>query len=401
MVARSHDSNHTFVKRRGPDSTGTFDAHGYHFTHHLLSLADEPVPQPFVDGDVICVCDGVIYNCEEHPSGGALIALYRQHGENFARHLDGEYAIAICDFERRILVLATDAFSTKPLFFKDTEAASYRSALGGGERMPPNTIRVINLDNGTSRQSIVVPFDFDHQHKETYDDWLAAFERAIEKRATHRCYIPLSAGYDSGSIDLALRRLGTSFKSYSFAGEENVEILRQRDADILPMDATIFAAQRALLDTHAEAEAFRVKLFNGEDYDYEVHDDRASHGLMLIHALARAENRRVFLSGSGADEILAACRHWPKAQFPAVLQPWPDFDSNWQIAYLAKEEYTAGSFGVQGRYPYLDRDVVQEFLWLSPELKHRRYKAPLHEYMSRHDYPFEENVKTGFNPLRV
>ena len=35
--------------------------------------------------------------------------------------------------------------------------------------------------------------------------------------------------------------------------------------------------------------------------------------------------------------------------------------------YLAKEESTAGAHGVETRYPFLDRSLVQEFLWLSAD----------------------------------
>lgn len=35
--------------------------------------------------------------------------------------------------------------------------------------------------------------------------------------------------------------------------------------------------------------------------------------------------------------------------------------------YLAKEESTAGAHGVETRYPFLDRGLVQEFLWLSAD----------------------------------
>ena len=35
-----------------------------------------------------------------------------------------------------------------------------------------------------------------------------------------------------------------------------------------------------------------------------------------------------------------------------------------QSSYLAKEESITGGFGIEGRYPFLDKAVVQEFLWL-------------------------------------
>ena len=75
---------------------------------------------------------------------------------------------------------------------------------------------------------------------------------------------------------------------------------------------------------------------------------------------------------------------------------WKNFNYSCQESYLIKEEYAGGAFGIESRYPYLDASVVQEFLWLSAEAKNRHYKAPLREYLIRHDFPFEENAKRGF-----
>ena len=43
----------------------------------------------------------------------------------------------------------------------------------------------------------------------------------------------------------------------------------------------------------------------------------------------------------------------------------------------------SGNFNIETRYPFLDRDLVQEFLWLTAELKNKHYKAPLREYLIR------------------
>ena len=391
-----------FVSRRGPDLKRTVEIEGYVFTHFLANVTGDRAPQPFVDGDVVCLYDGEIYS---HPEAGTdpgiLTSLYRRHGADLFRHLDGEYAMALYDFGRRILVLGTDAFATKPLFSRGAETASYESALGGGDRAAPNTVTVVDLVTGRGRSRIVEPFDFDRQHKESYDDWTVAFERAVERRATEGCYLPLSAGYDSGALDCALRALGADYKAYSIEGKENVELLerRNRQGVVLAMTQETFDEELAFLRAHAEKATYRAVDFLGERRRKDLLDDRATCGLALIHSLAGAEGRKVFLSGQGADETVAACRHWPGTRFPERLEPWPDFDGNWQTAYLTKEELVGGAFGAEGRYPYLDRAVVQEFLWLAPELKNRYYKAPLHEYMTRRGYPFDENVKTGFNPL--
>jgi asparagine synthetase B (glutamine-hydrolysing) len=401
LITRNQNAERRLIARRGPDLTRTFEVEGYHFSHYLLNVDDKRAPQPFVDGDIVCVLDGEIYSA---PSAGrdpgTLISLYRQHGDDFSRHLDGEFAVAIYDFSRRIMVLATDPFGTKPLFWSGTEAGSYSSGLGAAEQVAPNSVIVVDLDRDESHCRVGEPFDFDHQEKESYDDWIVAFEQAVRKRATDGCYIPLSAGYDSGGIDCALRQLGLEYKAYSVEGEENLVMLRQRncDGEILRMDAEDIAAQEALLRVHAEKASYRVTR-DGVLQECDMLEDRACCGLALIHSLARREGRKVFLSGQGGDETLDARRDWPGYLFPDKLRQWPDFSSGFQTAYLTKEDFIAGALGTEGRFPYLDREVVQEFLWLSSELKNRNYKAPLHEYMMRCGYPFDEGVKTGFCPL--
>ena len=107
------------------------------------------------------------------------------------------------------------------------------------------------------------------------------------------------------------------------------------------------------------------------------------------------------MSGQGADEIMSDYSPWPgqselKGTFPQDLRLWRNFNYSCQESYLMKEEYIAGAFGIENRYPYLDAGVVQEFLWLSADAKNRHYKAPLREYLLRNNFPFEEGVKRGF-----
>ena len=42
-----------------------------------------------------------------------------------------------------------------------------------------------------------------------------------------------------------------------------------------------------------------------------------------------------------------------------------------------KEEIIGGSHGIEQRYPFLDKEVVQEFLWLKPELKNKYFAFKL------------------------
>jgi len=93
----------------------------------------------------------------------------------------------------------------------------------------------------------------------------------------------------------------------------------------------------------------------------------------------------VMLSGAGADEIMGDYGfkgHRTSAYsciaglFPDNLRdvfPWTNFFKGTQHAYLRKEEHVGGSHGIETRYPFLDPDVVQEYLHLSPRLKNSNY----------------------------
>ena len=62
---------------------------------------------------------------------------------------------------------------------------------------------------------------------------------------------------------------------------------------------------------------------------------------------------------------------------------------------IKRDEYIGGYYGIETRYPFLDKDVVQEFLWLSHDLKNKNYKAPLKKYLEILKYPFDLNKKKG------
>jgi len=138
-------------------------------------------------------------------------------------------------------------------------------------------------------------------------------------------------------------------------------------------------------------------------------NDNGAIGMGHICERGRSEGQLIYLSGSGADEIFSdygfeGIKHFRHStiggKFPDELErvfPWKNFYDNTQRAYLMKEEHVSGTHGIEGRYPFLDTAVVQEFLWLKPELKNAHYKSVLHNYMIAQDYPFDMQQKVGFN----
>ena len=129
---------------------------------------------------------------------------------------------------------------------------------------------------------------------------------------------------------------------------------------------------------------------------------------------ARPQAGLIYLSGSGADETISdyamnGVRLFPHScfagVFPANLStagffPWCSFYKGTQRAYLMKEELVAGAHGVEGRYPFLDPAVVQEFLWLSADVKNSEYKRPVADFLRAHSFANTWNQKVGFTASR-
>ena len=421
--------------------------------------------QPFVYNDIIIMFNGEIYNFKEfgdfNSDGECIIEAYKKHGDEFVRHLDGEFALLLVDFSKDLLYYSTDIFSIKPLWFaqdgNDIGLCSYASSLEylgfqNIKQVDANTTIKIKLSTREvlTKQSV---YDFDlNQYKTNFDDWNKAFENAITKRTSgikHGIFIGLSGGYDSGLISCVLNKLNIDYTAYTILGSEDLELINKRHGllktgQILDVSQSDFLNQHEFLKQYSEE--YSLKIDNGEQRQYEkkllefknssdnyereviknnlkslqkkieyrnsgqkVTGDNGSIGMSYICSLAKPQKQIIYLSGSGADEIISdygfnKVKHYGHSTiggyFPEDLSkvfPWKNFFGNTQRAYLMKEETVTGTWGVEGRYPFLDKQVVQEFLWLSNNLKNKNYKSVIHNYLTKYNYPFEENQKVGFN----
>ena len=251
-----------FLQFRGPDYTGFLPNHagaGFDFVHNLLHQTGAMTKQPFVstDGKTVALFNGEIYNYKDleatlRPNGPpytsdgqCVLEAYARWGDAFPDRLDGEFAIAVFDLAARVIVVTTDQFAIKPLWLALPQqsggvssssfgVSSYRSALvraGHPEdairQLDANTVLSFEFQRAAGPRSAPTnfrrtrrhaPVQWDvRQHKTTTDDWERAFEAAVAKRvrgAIHPLYLPLSSGYDSGAVHLAMHRLGVRHATY-------------------------------------------------------------------------------------------------------------------------------------------------------------------------------------------
>jgi asparagine synthetase B (glutamine-hydrolysing) len=430
------DSNRLMV-RRGPDNTTLTEIGDFYFMHNLLSITGEFTPQPFIDEEreVVVVYNGEIYNAEGYKSDGhIIIPRYFQYGFRMPNMLDGEFAICLVDYRNQKIILSTDVFATKPLWWsvEDGEigVASYESALlelgfKNPKKVPANTRILISMDPHNKEYIIQDKgklFDFNlDQRKDSFVDWNTAFENAIRKR-TQNCrekiFIGLSSGYDSGAIACELRRQNVAHTAYSLTGTENMSVMQNRH-ELFNDNSThkIYTlpehTRGPIVDyIRNNVEPFKNTIHssssNYNEYGMDIVDDHGGGSLAFICEHAIKDGNKVYLSGSGADEIFSdygfqGVKKYQHSNFGGLFPddlstvfPWASFYGSSQETYIAKEEHVAGSFGIETRYPYLDKYVVQEFLNLTAELKNSKYKSVLYNYLTQNNYPFCENEKIGF-----
>ena len=436
-----------FAQKRGPDFTGIkrlIDRNGYHmlFVHNLLDISDKTIKQPFLVDDKeqlkILLFNGEIYNYKKNvfkSDTESLIPTISKSINQASSMLDGEYAIVMFDFISNELVIYTDAFLTKPLYFGFTEVnsefgiASYPSSLRTLgfkhiEMAEPNSVyRVIFFDEHFQFKKEKENIKFELlQYQDKFDLWVDALLEAVKKRSQHSKHKPfvcLSSGYDSGAICLALNLLGIKYTTYSIEAGETSSIINERIKINCSKSCTKAYVYKGLSPKVCKQIKNEIRLnvepfiFVHEDapgVNLSIESDSGSIGGKYIARIAEKNGNKVVLSGSGADEIysdygMKGRKLYHHSEFGGVFPedlstifPWKKFYGDTQRSYLFKEEFIFGSHGIEGRYPFLDPSVVQEFLSLKSTLKNLEYKAPLAYFLRKFNYPFQIDLKKGFNP---
>lgn len=421
-----------FTKFRGPDKTVHKKIEKFDFVHNLLSITGKYTPQPFEQDGIVVVYNGEIYNFSEIENidndGKCLIPFYKKYGDEFVKYLDGEFALVLVDFNKEKILISSDVFRSKPIFWAYGEnelgVSTYRTPLeklsfNKISSFPANTCVVLDFEYTIKRMFTVVDFNL-KQYKNTFEDWNVSFSNAINKRCKdhvrENIFVGLSSGYDSGSIVCEMEKQGIEFKCYSHKGKEDMDILEKRK-DFLKNEVFIYSSSR-----RDRIQSTTYICDNTEEFNYTINSSRTKYNeynrtitsdwgainFSKLCSLAKRDGKKIHISGMGADEIFSDYGHGGNGiykhsnfggLFPCDLReifPWNSFYNSTMESYLAKEEYVGGSYGIESRYPFLDKQVVQEFLNLTPNLKNENYKNVLYNYLTQHDFPTSFNKKIGF-----
>ena len=150
--------------KRGPDSEGYFSNNFSHFGFRRLSILDltEAGNQPMISDNrrYVCVFNGEIYNYKKifeklkdkfkwksKSDTEVLLNSYIYWGDDFVNKLDGMFAFAILDINKKTLFCARDRYGEKPFFyFKKNNYLYFASSLSSLETI---SNEFFNYDNSS------------------------------------------------------------------------------------------------------------------------------------------------------------------------------------------------------------------------------------------------------------
>ncbi|MEO8807002.1 MAG: asparagine synthase (glutamine-hydrolyzing) [Burkholderiaceae bacterium] len=391
------------LHHRGPDGTGSYCTGEMGLAHARLSIidlsgGDQPIHNE--DQSVWVVFNGEIFNYIElraeleraghrfytQSDTEVIVHLYEQHGDDFVRHLNGQFAIALWDTRAKRLVLARDRTGIRPLFhttvggrllFASEAKALFaiagvprrldplalaqvftfwapigaRSVFEGVESLPPGHLMVV--EGGKTRTTCYWDWDFPIEPIESnrsaadYADELR--ELLVDAvRLQLRADVPvgayLSGGLDSSIItslihnftETPLRTFSVTFEDGEFDEsvhqKELVAYLGTQHSQVHCTRADIAAAfPRALW--HAEAPILRT----------------APTPLMLLSASVREAGYKVVLTGEGADEVFGGYDIFKEARVRRFMARAPQSTVRPQLLkrlypYLKHSPAASGAF---------------------------------------------------------
>jgi asparagine synthase (glutamine-hydrolysing) len=367
------------LAHRGPDDTGFHAENGVGLAHARLSIIDLAgghQPMCNEDSSLWITFNGEIFNYLELKddllSKGhkfatcsdteVILHLYEEKGEDCIQYLNGQWAFAIWDNQRRHLFLSRDRLGVRPLFYTQAN----RTFLFGSEiksifahpgitreidvngldevftywcTIPPTTIfrNIHELPPGHSMtvdaSGIVVQQYWNHQFETTFGAVDPSKEKAYADqlldllidatRIRLRSDVPVGA-YLSGGLDstvttaLVKRFTNTKLRTFSisFDGAQFDESSFQKEAvRFLDTEHQDFHCTKNQM-----AEVFPDVIWHAEKPVLRT----APAPLYLLSRVARDSGFKVVVTGEGADEMLGGYDIFKETKIRRFWESQPD-----------------------------------------------------------------------------
>ena len=393
-------------RHRGPDWSGVHLDDGAILVHERLAIVDPAggsQPLRSDDGRLALAVNGEIYNHRELERGLAMPyafqtgsdcevinALYREHGPVGVAKLNGIFAFALWDAERRRHVIARDPLGVCPLYWgHDDEGrlhvASEMKALVGVcadvSAFPPG--HYFDSEAGELVRYYEKPW---REHAATEGVTIEppalreAFEAAVHRQLmTDVPYgVLLSGGLDSSLVAACAARFARHRVEEDDASEAWWPRLHSFAIGLKgsPDLAAAEIAAKALGTVH---HGFEYTFEEGLDAlpevirhieSYDVTTIRASTPMYLLARRIKAMGVKMVLSGEGADEIFGGYLYFHKA--PNAREFHEETVRKLDALHLydcLRANKSMMAWGVEARVPFLDLEFLDVAMSIDAKAK--------------------------------
>ncbi len=414
------------LAHRGPDAAGIAFTDDIAIGARRLSIVDvihgaQPVSSE--NGGVIAVMNGEIFNHHElrrdleargfkfrtKCDAELVPALYAAYGRDFAKHLNGQFAIALYDFSEKLFLGWRDPFGICPFFYTligdDLIFASEvkgilahrkvrrrldctgldqiltfpgpispRTMFEGVSSLPPGSC----LEMARGREARTFPYwdlEFGGDERDRSDDaWSEELEallleavrlRKAEEVATG---LYLSGGIDSSLVGAMLRHLSPSADLDAFSIEFEDGLISEAKHQEMMRRSLGARAHVTKLDPRGVWSRLEAVVRHTETPLRETFNAAS----LALSEMAHASKHKVVLAGQGADELFAGYVGYRFDARPGQRQPagsnaeaelnealWGDPDFSYERRYGAFADTKLKLYSPDLRASFADFDCVK------------------------------------------
>ena len=421
-------------KNRGPENSKFININDSLLGFHRLAINghnDENANQPFNINGIYLICNGEIYNWKElynimniKPNSMSdcevIIHLYKKYGiEQTLQMLDGVFAFALFDTIKNKFFIARDTFGVRPLFIKEDYKrnpisfeemsaicfASELKQLSGLDdkqnikQFTPGTYSVYNINNlftvclvkeKVFSKPLSIPNDFsnifsDIEIKNECIKINKSLVDAVKKRVDNterKIACLLSGGLDSSLIAALVNKYKKTKEKLStwsigLKGSEDLKYAKIVANHIGSDHHEIVVTEKHFLSF------IESVIHNIESYDTTT--VRASIGNWLISKYIKENsNCKVVFNGDGSDEVCGGYMYFHLA--PDSIE----FDkecrkllNNIHYFDVLRSDRSISSHGLEARTPFLDKNFVDTYLSINPNMRNHAFMGKCEKYLLR------------------
>ncbi|HOP47671.1 MAG TPA: asparagine synthase-related protein [Desulfobacteraceae bacterium] len=327
--------------------------------HHIRTKSDSEV---------------VVHLLEETYEGDLLEAVKKVAGL-----LDGMYTIAVTD--GKSIVLARDPIGKKPLYFVTSEDVTYfaseKKALWNGkdepERLNPGDILELTESGARVHEGyhLQMPQIDIVDFREAVDAYKDVLCRAITKRVAglyeDTIGVIFSGGIDSVLVSKLLQREGKNIICYCAGTADSGDIQAAR----LVAEDLGLELKTAIIDEKTVEDILPEIIKNVEESG--LLQVEVAIPMYLAAKMAAEDGVKIMFTGQAADELFAGYPWYndvlaEHGYLRLHEKMWEDLNLSHTDTFEREDKLTM-AHSIELRGPYMDRDVIQTSMRISPRLK--------------------------------